>query len=134
MTALRFGARTQNALHESPIFPQRFYLILNGALVLIAPIVIVNLVPREIAILATASGFVTAFALVIANRSQLGANEILGVTAIYAASFVVLGDFNTSSPSWFHWGSQNKIKHSQRFGLAFSHWMSRERRCGLSRR
>lgn len=62
---------------------------LLGGLALIVPMVIMKLVPSRICVLVTTCGFVVGFALGVALWSALKHNEILAVTAAYAAVLVV---------------------------------------------
>ncbi|KAK6397065.1 hypothetical protein LTR65_007564 [Meristemomyces frigidus] len=62
---------------------------LAGGLALIVPMVIMKLVPGKICSLVTTCSFVFGFAVAIALLSDLRPNEILGVTAAYAAVLVV---------------------------------------------
>lgn len=62
---------------------------LLGGLALIVPMVIMTLVPSRACALVTTTSFVLGFALVIALLSGLKPNEVLAVTAGYAAVLVV---------------------------------------------
>ena len=74
---------------------------LLGGLALIIPMIIMKLVPTQACVLVTTTSFVLAFALVIALLSGLKPNEVLAVTAAYAAVLVVFvgaqSDTNGSS-------------------------------------
>ena len=62
---------------------------LLGGLALIVPMVIMTLLPSRTSVLVVTCAFVLAFALVIALLSSLRPNEVLAVTAGYAAVLVV---------------------------------------------
>ncbi|KAK5111299.1 hypothetical protein LTR85_012194 [Meristemomyces frigidus] len=62
---------------------------LAGGLALIVPMIIMRLIPGKVCSLVTTSSFVACFAVAIALLSDLRPNEILGVTAAYAAVLVV---------------------------------------------
>lgn len=62
---------------------------LLSALSLIVPMVIMNLVPSQAAVLIVTCSFVISFALGVALWSTLRPSEVLGVTAGYAAVLVV---------------------------------------------
>lgn len=70
----------------------RIYNVLSalfGGLSLIAPMVVMKLIPTRTCVLVTTCSFVLTFALTIAFWSNLRHNEILAVTAAYAAVLVV---------------------------------------------
>lgn len=67
----------------------KLYHALGGGLALIVPMVVMKLVPGEVCSLVTTSACMVVFSVVIAWRSELKPQEILAVTAAYAAVLVV---------------------------------------------
>lgn len=68
---------------------QRLYHALGGGLALVVPMLIMAIVSSTICSLATTSIFVVVFSFVVALGSELKPQEILAVTAAYAAVLVV---------------------------------------------
>lgn len=69
---------------------------LGGGLALIVPMIIMTMIPNIISSLVTTSAFVIAFSSIIAWRSDLKPQEVLAVTAGYAAVLVVFVGTNQS--------------------------------------
>lgn len=74
---------------ERNITAIKFSMAAFGGGSLIVPVIIMVLVPGTTSSLVTTSAFTIAFAAILAWNRVLGPNEILAVTAAYAAVLVV---------------------------------------------
>jgi hypothetical protein len=99
-----FGAyMPRNATNQAQALKRttlRFAAASFGGLALVAPMIIMVRVPGELSSLLTTSGFTLGFAAALATWSDLGPEQILGVTAAYAAVLVVFvgASLTPSSP------------------------------------
>ena len=74
-----------------------FVFALGGGLAVVVPMIIMTLFPGKTSSLVTSSAFVFVFSTIVAGRVDLKPQEILGVTAAYAAVLVVFVGTKQSS-------------------------------------
>nr|OQO26114.1 hypothetical protein B0A51_04508 [Rachicladosporium sp. CCFEE 5018] len=83
------GRRAKLEREQGQLKTKKFYYALAGGLSLIVPMLIMRLVPGVTCSLVTTSVAVLLFAIIVARRSSLQPQEILGIVAAYAAVLVV---------------------------------------------
>ncbi|KAK6440872.1 hypothetical protein LTR95_002914 [Oleoguttula sp. CCFEE 5521] len=83
------GRRAKLERDQGQLKTKKLYYALAGGLSLIIPMLIMRLVPGVVCSLVTTSVAVLLFAIIVARRSSLQPQEILGIVAAYAAVLVV---------------------------------------------
>ena len=97
----RVGARFQRILRRKNVqqLGQRFIMAISGGVALLVPMIVMVLNPSQNKSLITTCVAVSVFAIIIALISKASPENVLGITAAYAAVLVVFVGTGSSGPS-----------------------------------